>query len=225
MRRSNVLLAGLAALSLCSSGCMTRRLPPPAPPAPVLPELPIAGPMSAERGRVILDVPGESAIVEAVDLHLAAGGHISASGQSATGDQISVSGSSQHAGVLYRRLCRTPCIVDLALGPHELQFVGEVSGGRSSDFINVTEGTTAMRHALGRSEARWYRQLYGWPILATAGLTGVQSVALLTSNEESNTAAIGLGAVTAGLAILGYWLVETGRPVEQPGSTTMWRLD
>lgn len=130
--------------------------------------------------------------------------------------------------VATRRLCRTPCIVDLPRGDHSLVFASRTDDTRRS-VADVTFGSRPeiVRHSIGRVEPHPWLFVGGLTLLPT-GLTGVIAGAVaapsLSDPGDRQLGYIALGA-GAGLTALGALLLYLGRTDVQPGSTTQWSSD
>jgi hypothetical protein len=195
-------------LGLAMGGCGATRLPPPAAPPRVLPSVQASGPPAPGRGRVILDVEGDRAVVEDVQ-----GGSVAASGAGHFfGGSLEVS----------QRLCVTPCVVDLAPGPHTLRFSSVTDEDRSSDgYVNIDEGVSAYRERLGVHSHHQLKRGFGIASVVVGGMFVLSGAAAPDNGIDSRPRAEMLG-VGAGLAILGWYLIHTSPSYDQEGSGVQW---
>jgi hypothetical protein len=195
-----VLAAGLA------GGCTVRHVPPPPPPDRVLPAVEQGGLPARGRGRILLDVEGERALVEEVS-----GGELAASGAGRV-----FSGSLE----VSQRLCVTPCYVDLTPGPHRLRFVSITDGSRRANgYVNIDTGTTAYRQRLGVSRRHALRRV-GGITSAILGAIFLMNVPAAFRENHPHSSTILMSGLTFGA--LGGWLIYTSAGVEQEGSGVQW---
>lgn len=213
---------GLVAMHLVACGEV--KLPPPAAPERKLtetPEVPTdATPEGA--GRVVLEANGEKARVVEV-----------------SGATVQSYGYSFNL-VAQRPVCAsTPCVVDLARGPHRLVFVSQADGDRGSAAeIDVSGRPKVIRHAMGeRIEHGGLKT--GSNTALTLGvlgaLTGGSVLAFgairssSTTEPNAGSGAVGVGGavlgISAGVIALGVTLGILGRTEVRPGTTTEWTLD
>jgi len=191
---------------LSLAACGTTRLPPPAPPPRVVPAVQASGPPGPGRGRVILDVEGDRAVVEDVR-----GGSVAASGAGHFfGGSLEVS----------QRLCVTPCVVDLAPGPHTLRFSSVSDDERSSDgYVNIDEGVSAYRERLGVHSHHHLKRGFGIGSVVLGGMFVLSGAAAPDNGGTPRAEMIGVGA---GLAVLGWYLIHTSHSYDQEGSGVQW---
>jgi hypothetical protein len=199
-------------LAVTSTACWrTHQLAAPAAPQRIVPEVLLGGAPAPGLGRVVLDVQDGPAVVERVQ------------GASASG----IAGSHVLSGSLEisRRVCVTPCVLDLPPGPQELRFTSVNDGERTSTgFVNIDDRPSAYRHALGTQRSRAWRGLVGWPLLILGTLLDIGLVSAMSSDdfEASGPNLVGAG-VSVGLTVLGGWLVSGSVIEQQPGTGVQWR--
>ncbi len=216
--------------------------PPPMPARaePVIADAP-REPPAPPNGRLVLDTEGGSATVSRVTETSYAIGPPPPSISRAERPWT----RSPWAPVLQRHeelLCVTPCTVDLRQGAHQLVFRGsEPDGSRASTAdVVVTSKTTVVRHAVGR-EPRVNSGFAGGILLAFLGgaftvMGGVAAAAgsAFPARDADGSPSGARTIQTIGFTLLGLGvamgttggiLIATQRPVEQAGSTTLWRRD
>ena len=190
--------------AVLSTGCVGHR-PPPAVPAAQMPnlELPPTPPPNGY-GRVVLDTTDGSFAVESVE-----------------GQSFGAGVNATHT----RRLCQTPCAVDLSFGQHELRFI---DGNRRGDtLIDVQGETTVVRTAVGQKTGGGPAAVTGGLLTIVGGLTAAggglawagRSAGDFDTGTASTVTYIGLGALAVGLVL---WFAD--RPTFQPSSTVQFRL-
>lgn len=118
-----------------------------------------------------------------------------------------------------RLLCTTPCVLDLAYGPHPLLFVSATNRARTSDVdIDVGPEPKIVRHRIGeRYEGGTLRSL-GFAVLVLGAVTAASGASAWATDATEHAPLI--TAAGAGLAALPLPLFLFDRPTERPGSTT-----
>jgi hypothetical protein len=214
----------LASAALHLAGCGDVALPPPVAPTKVIPEandVPTE-PVPPGGGRVVLDANGEKARVLEVSGATFAG----------QGYQVSMLAS--------RPLCAsTPCVVDLARGPHRLVFVSPTDPNRGSAVeIDVGSRPKVVRHAMGERIEHGALRTAGTMTMSVGGLgvltggsillTGLLLSGVDTASRSTDTSASIVSAggavlgIGAGVLALGVTLGILSRTEVRPGSTTEW---
>ena len=185
-------------------------------PERILPEVPLAGSPARGLGRVVLDVQEGPAIVERLD----------GAGISGIAGVHALSASVEIA----RRVCVTPCVLDIEPGPHELRFTLVADDERTStDFVDVDDRVAAYRHAIGRHSNRAWKGLVGWPALVAGTIADVVLAgAIARGNFEATSGnvtgiTVGVG-IAVGFTVLGGWLVSGAVIEDQPGHGVHWQL-
>lgn len=206
MNVRNLVVGFLLLLSACYR---THHLAAPTAPLPQLPQIQIAGAPGPGLSRVVLDVADGPAVVEEVR-----GGTMSASGAGHF-----IGGSLQVAN----KVCVTPCIYDTSAGPHQLRFTLVDDDARTSTgFINADQRLSVYQHKLGRDHSAAWKGFLGWPLLLAGGVMDLGMISAVANGAEIGPPeAIGM-AVSAGITVLGAWLVHGSVVEEQPGSGTQW---
>jgi hypothetical protein len=206
-RRTLAALALLAAASGCGK---TVALPAPAAPPQEMPPVTLTGtPPPQGRQYVLLDTPGDEArVAELLDVDLPDG-----------------------PGTVRHPLCVTPCVTDLRIGPHRLQFTSTRPGGAADDLqVDVGGGTLVVRHVLKRVPPQDH---------GTADALGVTAFCLGFASflTAVTVLPIGAGGSNQGLVDAGV-VAAVGIPVFYgigalllsytkyyvPGATTQWTL-
>jgi hypothetical protein len=226
----------VVALSVCTTGCVNNRPPPPVPErVAVTPDIAPAAAPSAIDGRLVVDVVGDKAkVFEVTEL--------------TTRTNAGYGGKNSWVlpGPLERKmrpLCLTPCAIDLPLGWHSLVFESTSDPARTSTAdVTVGPQPTGVRHALGRDKPANGGYLGGIAMLIPAGgLMVMGTVATLvgasakdpspspTGNTKGDARVflpIGLVllGIGAALGIGGTILIANNAPERQPGSTAQWVL-
>jgi hypothetical protein len=198
----------LVTLLVAAAGCGTKQLPPPQAPERLLPPVAASGAPADGRGRVLLDVDGDHAVVDDVS-----GGSVSATGAGRV-----FSGSLE----VSQRLCVTPCVVDLTPGPHTLRFHSTSDGARGTDgYVNVDAGVNAYRVRLGQHRHHHVKRFAG---IVTAVLSGLFLLDGVAARNEGVTTGdrVGMIGIGAGLGLLAYWLIHTSASVDQEGTGVQW---
>jgi hypothetical protein len=215
-------IVSLAASSIfvMSQACNTVQVPPPKAPdksIPQLDDMPADAPPGGA-SRVIIDTPGEKAqVTEVLDVSqgiASSGGH-----------------TAYATVVTSKRLCVTPCVVDLARGSHSLVFASTTDETRlSADQIEVGGAPKVVKHAIGSQKE--------WPVTRSLGVTsvglGITGLVLggifygigSSNNSGSGLTDVGTYSLIGGgaLTALGAVLLFVSRPEVQPGATTEWNL-
>ena len=206
MQRATVSLALVTALGACAP---VTNLPPVQTPEKTLPALEISGVPAAGLGRVVLDVDGERAYVDQVN-----SGSMSASGMgSVFNGSVAVS----------QRVCVTPCVVDLAPGPHTLRFSSTIDSDLVGDgFVNIDTSLNAYRYKFGTNHEHTGRRIGAW----IAGFFGVSAgIALIdTSVRGESSGMIGAAVVGIPLTLLSLWLFQNSDSVHQEGAGVQWAV-
>lgn len=219
-----VALVAIASLAPQLAGCGDLALPPPVAPTKVMPEVTDVPtePVPQGGGRVLLDANGEKARV------------LDVSGATFSGQGYAVS------MVASRPLCAsTPCVVDLARGPHRLVFVSPTDPNRGSSVeIDVGSRPKVVRHAMGERIEHGALRTAGTMTMSIGGLgvltggsillTGLLLSGVDTTSRSTDTSASIVSAggavlgIGAGVLALGVTLGILSRTEVRPGSTTEW---
>lgn len=196
-------------------GCVLR-LPAPPVPARSRPGVSVPHePPAAGHGRVII----ETADGRPSTVYLIAGAVFVAFSDGVAGGGIDI-----------RRLCMTPCVVDLPYGQHELRFTvdGDTQGAGSA-YVNVSGRTSVLRVNLGQQKRPGGIALFGGT-LELLGIVGAPlgGIGWAVSAEDDDGVAGAMKAVTImslGAIAVGAALWQLDKPVEQPASYLQWELD
>jgi hypothetical protein len=203
-----------ASLTLALGACTTR-LPAPERPERIVPVVraPSKPPLD-NHGRVAIDVVEGHAVVELIE------GRSSLSATSAYGE------TAYGVGFITRRLCTTPCSIDLPLGEHELRLRTPGSDRTGLVAVVVEEEPSALRVDLGWRKPAHQGELAGGSVLFTLGLiaalTGIPF--LIAGDEDERDVALGLtlgGSAALGLGL--YLTIDSGGEI-RPSSMVQWRL-
>lgn len=199
------------------AGCATRTLPP-----PPLPSKEVVVPMPQEpprpgTGRVLLDVVSEVATVEYV--------------RERTDGYAYVNGTLviAHNSARTESLCRTPCVLDLPYGSHEVKLTGPGEEWTESDFVVAAPRPSVFRYAPGRSRPRTVAQVLGATGIGIgAPLTIIGGIVMAGQKDSATSAqrngALAVTAASAGLLAAGVAMLMLF-PVEyQPASSLQWEL-
>lgn len=205
----------LGVLSLLSSACSAVRAPRPAPAAVLPSTLPVESiPQTRPApgtGRVVLDVvDGPS------DLQIKLSPPLTPSG--------AVEGGAFSYGQ-WQHLCRTPCVVDLPAGRHDLSIrVQHGNRGGDSDILVVEpEQVTAYRRAITIRKSSYIKSYAGYTLLSIGIPVLLTGLLLMPADVDTSAALIVTGFGAAG-TIGGGYLLREGIPHRYPGATTNWRL-
>lgn len=203
--------ASLAVVAIVATGCWRhKRLAAPQIPERILPNVSTAGAPAPGLGRVLLDVQEGPAVVERVH------------GASASG----IAGTRMLSGSveISRRVCVTPCVLDVPAGPQELRFTLIDDEERTSTgFVNVDARPSAYRHAIGTQRSRAWKGFVGWPLLAFGALLDIGFGVTAAKGElELNGGTIAGAGIGIGLTVLGGWLLAGSVIEQQPGSGVQW---
>jgi len=209
-------------------GCGVRMLPSRAIPRRVLPPS-VVEPASSPppgHGRVLVDVTDGPTDVE----------EVVARGKVAQKRTVLV-GGVPHASTtmedmeMTKRLCQTPCYLDLPYGRHDLKFVLRSDGKTDSAIVSFEKQPTAYRRSLGffdrKVGTRWggfILTITGGAFVASGGLVAGIEAGDLGGKNKSYGVPIGFivtGAVVAGV---GIYLLIRSRPVKQDGVAVQWPL-
>lgn len=206
MTKTVCLVAVLVSLSACYR---SRRLTAPPVPERLLPSVPHDGAPAPGLSRVLIDVADGPAVVETIS-----GGSVSGiAGTSAFGGSLQVA----------RRVCVSPCVLDISPGSHELRFTSVDDESRTSvGFINADTRVSAYRHALGRHSNAAWKGFVGWPVLLTGAVLDISFVSVVSRDGMSTGDLVGMGLFSVGLTALGAWLVHGSVVEDQPGSGVQW---
>jgi hypothetical protein len=204
---------------LLLAGCFTRELAPPKPPDRDLPEVPDAPPEPppGTKGRLLVDANGETATVSRiVELAPRDGSSASMRGIPAMTDEL--------VGAKTESLCITPCALDLPNGAHTLVFSSTSDARRTSTTdVKVTQGTSVVRHAIGRRTPLGTGYVVGG-IMFVAGMALTLFGAGATASDPRENWTIGVPVLGFGVALAagGLILAMNNRPELQPGATTQF---
>jgi hypothetical protein len=204
----------MAAVAALAPACAGTGTPVPMPPRELPPlDLPTSPPPDGH-GRVVLDVVDGPTIVHVIEGQASAVSH-------QTGGTASA--------VYERRLCQTPCAVDLPFGEHEIRLSLDHDHNRGGhELVDVRGPATALRARLGHRTGGGPIAFAGALLIFGGAPTSIGSAILwgITSGdgsddaEQARTATLwGLGALAVGTVL---YLLD--RPVFHPSSSTQWRL-
>jgi hypothetical protein len=216
---------GLAFTLACA-----KQLPPPKTPEQVAPVIKIPGPPASGMGRVVIDIVDGPAIVEEVISQTVVNKQ-QGNGQSFT--------TMQYNGrPIKRKLCVSPCVLDLPLGTHNLSFTTSGSNAKTDETtIIFSEAPMVYRRALGNNERKplWFGGIGA--IGAGAILLGVGALkGFGDGNSSDNVSAGGLtsarvqganiGLMVGGGVLMGVGglLMKQNQPIKQSGAETFWAL-
>jgi len=221
-----------------TTGCLARHLPPPTP-AQVEPEIadpPTTAPAPGH-GRVVLDVPGESANVSRVTETFVTSGVAAPVVKPRFGPYMATPAVRSQ-----ELICVTPCMVDLRQGAHTFVFSAKDNPDRESlANVMVTPRTTFVSHAIGKEPRYTMGYVGGWSmIILGSGMTFMggltTAVGAAANNREPEVMADGKTKDSSGFLVIGLVMLGVGlalgttgvivasnnRPEQQPGATAQW---
>jgi hypothetical protein len=200
----------LVAVLLLTSACYrTHKLAAPVAPAPQLPAVQVAGAPGPGLSRVVLDVADGPAVVEEVR-----GGSMNATGAGRV-----FNGSMEVAS----KVCVTPCIYDTSAGPHQLKFTLVDDDSRSgTGFINADQRVSVYNYKVGRDHSAAWKGFVGWPLLLAGGVMDLAALSAISRGADIGGPEVTMMAFSAGITVLGAWLIHGAVVEEQPGSGTQW---
>lgn len=202
------------ALAVLGCGASVRR---PHAPARIVPDVSLGTTSPApDRGRAILDVvDGPARVWEVV---------------------ADYPGNHPHdplAGALLRRVCTSPCVVDLPHGVHRLAFTRVADRRRrprDTSLVYIGPGTTVYRRALGRPPRTFTGLTIGGIVLAGisgagvgAGLLGWSLGRAFGDEEMETSMAIVLGA-SMGPLVAGILMIAVGKDDGAEGVDVQWSI-
>jgi len=201
------------ALALTAAGCI-HELPPVATPGPAAPPL-SAAPVPPGRGRVYLDVvdgPTEVQVVKPIK------GQEELNGETFETETLEV-----------QTACTTPCVLDLPLGRHLLNFPVRGAGGEDVVRVTASPSPTLYRRGLGwrrRGGAGFVLGVLGASLGGTSFVTGAALLPVgLARDSHGVTVA---GAITLGVGTLltaaGIWAIIDHPLMEQAGAGAQYEL-
>jgi hypothetical protein len=203
----------MAALIGLAPACAGTGAPVPVPPRELPPlDLPTSPPPDGH-GRVVLDVVDGPTIVHVIEGQASAVSH-------QTGGTASA--------VYERRLCQTPCAVDLPFGEHEIRLSLDHDHNRGGhEIVDVRGPTTALRARLGHRTGGGPVGIAGALLIIGGAVTGGGGLLWGSASgdgtddaDQARTVTMwGLGALAVGTVL---YLLD--RPVFHPSSSTQWRL-
>jgi hypothetical protein len=203
-------------LLLASSGCINHldkpAAPPPQPPRLNLPKTP----PKEGYGRVYLDVPEAAADV---DLYLGTGTQKGVVPIFVAG--VIIMTPYEEAVDRFRRICVTPCIVDLPQGGQELKFsLRDESTRTDRSVVAFSDQPAAYLHTVGREDKNLATFLPSSIVFATGtALVLASPIVFAADKDDAGTKMLLAGGV---LAAVGGFLMYLTRPVEQKGNGTQW---
>jgi hypothetical protein len=199
-----------ALLSVSTAACVIRMPPPPTPtrraPSATLP----SQPPPAGEGRIVLETLDGPAVA-----HLVTG---RASGVAHGGGQIASS-----AQVAVRRLCTTPCAVDLPLGEHEVLFSMDGTDKAASVVARIEERPQLLLTSMGY-ERHHRGRAAGGSLLISLAIPTIVTGGVFLAEDEGDTGGYVLAAGAAAMA-LGIYYIATGRTEAQDASYAQFPAD
>jgi hypothetical protein len=202
-----------ALLPLLLASCI-HKLPPPRAPAEQAPQLALpTTPPKAGYGRTYLDVPEG---VANVDLFVGTG-RVAGAFPLFVGGLLMTMTYSESVDE-FRRLCITPCVLDLPSGTHEVKFTMRGDPERTDRTTVMFDAPAAYVHSIGRDQ-RNKGKLIGSAFVFSTGAAFVLTSPIVFAAGESKigtTFLVGGGVVTA----IGATLLYLSRRIEQPGAGT-----
>jgi hypothetical protein len=212
-----------SSLGLALALSCTKQLPPPQTPEQVVPKIKIPPQPQSGTGRVVIDIVDGPAVVEEVISRTV----VTTQGNTKT---------AQYNGPpIKRKLCVSPCVLDLPLGPHVLSFTTSGSNAKTDKTTLIfAEAPMIYRRALGHKERKpiWFGGIGAIGVGAgflTAGLIGFTSKdsvsgagGPLTAAQLSVGANIGFMVGGAVLMGVGGLLMKQNQPIQQQGAETFW---
>jgi hypothetical protein len=190
---------------LALSGCLVRTVPPPAPPKEDMPVIDLPASPSGGSGLVVVS----SDVTARVG---AAHGQVRSARNMGNGVSLDGAGSSCE---------RTPCVLTLRYGEHELHFEGTNDSGRTSTAnVTVRSDVTVVNHTLGKSELE-SSYLYGLGLISVAlgALLVTRDLSYSDTSAEVKTAEL---FFSGALAVAGCAAIFLTTRTKQQGATTQW---
>ena len=202
----------LASLGLFASACAIQ-LPSPPTPARRAPSiaLPADAPPAGE-GRIVIETVDAPATAELITGRASAYGV--AGGQVVASSQIAV-----------RRLCTTPCVVDLPRGEHEIVLSVPGTGRAGRVVARIEERPSTLIADLGE-----YRnhpgKAVGGVLLLTVGVPALIAGAVWVGvDDEPGTAGYATLGLGAAASLVGALLVNSARPQVQDTSYAQYPIE
>lgn len=203
-------------------GACTQRLPPAEDPAHQVPAVGTLPPLAPGMGRVVIDVVDGPAIVEE---EISRTERVTQSGGGSTQTTVRYNGPP-----IRKKICVTPCVVDLPLGAHDLRLTLRETPNRSEKVaLMFSDAPLLYRRALsgGRPPVKWW---VGTSLLATGSLAFLLSSALLLSNADANnTSIISPGGLVLGLGgsmgVVGLVVTQKNPRLIRQGAENQWPLE
>jgi hypothetical protein len=224
---------GLALAISCA-----KQIPPPEAPTQVTPNVKIPAAPPSGVGRVVIDVTDGPAVIEEV---------VSQTVVNTQQSSGTFTKTAQYNGPpIKRRLCVSPCVLDLPVGPHVLSFTTTGNNAKTDKTtIIFSEVPMVYRRSLGTKEKKpaWFAGIGGAGVgatLFTIGLVGLFVGNNALGEESANNVGAGAGPLTladvsiggslglmfAGAVVggAGGFLMKKNQPISQQGSETFWTL-
>lgn len=205
-------LTGSRALFGAVLASCVHELPPPVAPSESAPQLALpAKSPEAGYGRTYVDVPEGSANV---DLFVGSG-RVRGAFPLFVGGLVTTVAYSESVDE-FRRLCITPCVLDLPIGAHEVRFTMRGDSARTDRTVVMFDAPAAYLHAVGRD------QLNKGPLIGSTLVFSLGAANVLVSpivfaageNDAGIVMLVGGGAVAA----VGSVLLYLTRRIKQPGA-------
>jgi hypothetical protein len=204
----------LVLLGLAAAGCV-HALPPPEVPGPALPP-PATDPLVAPGlGRIYVDVVDGPTVVRVVKPVTVT--------EKVDDEEVQTEELEDQAA------CRTPCVLDLSMGPHLFAFPMRGAGGVDLVTVTASANPTVYRRALG-----WRQRPGAGLVLGILGVTfGGSSFAtgaalLPVGLAKDNRGLTIAGGITLGvgalLAAAGIWAITSNPQAEQAGAGAQYDL-
>ncbi len=210
---STMSLVATALVASTLGGCVLR-LPPPPQPTRRAPSIAVPADETAPgAGRVVIEATDGAATAELI------------TGRSAS---VAVVGGSVGTGsaIATRRLCTTPCAVDLARGEHEVILTMPGTNRVGKIVVVSAEQPQLVIASLGRQEHRIGRSLGGFMLGLVAIPTFVTTgIVYGVADDERSDGLLAAVAISGVLSALSVWLVASGRPTLQEPSYATFPIE
>jgi hypothetical protein len=201
-----------AALCLTVTAACTTRLPPPPTPSRRAPSASLpSSPSPAGDGRIVIETEDGPATAELV-----------------TGRSVGVAYGGGHTAVAShlatRRLCTTPCAVDLPYGEHEVILTIDGTDKVAKVVARVEEGPQHLITAMGRYKPRSGRAVGGGVLMLLGGSVALAATPFALSDDFGDGADYLLYGSIAATAI-GALLVAGDRSTVQDASYAQYAIE
>lgn len=201
----------VAGLGIGSIGCSPSQAAMPTPEMPTNMEVRTVPPAPGTT-RIVLDANGQDAVVTEVLSETT--GKAYASGHTAYGHE-------EHT----RKLCLTPCMVDVTPGLHTLQFQSRTDDGRASTaLVQVGDRSLLVRHEMGKDRTQHWAASLGWVALSLGATTTLTAGTIygVLDDPEARAGASAATTIGVGLLLAAIPLLIVGRNQREEPATAVY---